>query len=161
MMMTNAKLALIDNEIIRLTNLRNSQNEFLAEKTGTLKFLMFLWGNAPDGEENKTIVADLKKSANEKFVILKDYYNASDKFLESKILFFTYYKQNAFPEKFIDRMNEDMTEHSMCSWSYFGMAEHEEQRVIIMNEFDFFKRVINSTPVIKKKTRRSGKKHRK
>tara|TARA_R110001592_G_scaffold357864_1_gene661669 strand:- start:1140 stop:1598 length:459 start_codon:yes stop_codon:yes gene_type:complete len=147
----------IDHEIIRLTKLKNHQNEILAEKTTEYKFLMFLWENSPHGEK----IDDLKKTTDEKYVTLKDYYNAGDKFLESKILFFTYFKQNVFPENFIDRMNADMSEYITCSWAYFGMADHKEQRDTVMKEFEFFKTIINSMPVIKKKTRRSGKKHRK
>jgi len=151
----------IDSEINRLMVLKQTINAEGRSKLMKVKFLISLWGNAPDGEENKTIVADLKKGVNEKLVVVEDYYNATAKHLETKILFFTYYKQNAFPEKFIDRLNEHMGEWITCGWAYLGMEEHEKQREEVMNEFDFFKRVINSTPVIKKKTRRSGKKHRK
>ena len=151
----------IDNEIIRLTDLKQCLNADRQSKILKAKFLISMWGNAPDGEANEKRVADLKKGIDEKLVVCEDYYNATDKFLETKILFFTYYKQNAFPEKFIDRMNEDFAEHTTCSWAYFGMAEHEKERDQAMEEFDFFKQIINSTPVIKKRTRRSGKKHRK
>ncbi len=139
----------IDIEITRLTDLRNSQKETLDTKLSVYHFLNYL--NGGDGDEEHKDKLDL----------VKNYYNASDKFLETKILFFTHYKQQAFPEKFIDRMNEHMGEQITSAWAYLGMEEHEEERKGALSEFEFFKTIINRFPVIKKKTRRSGKKHRK
>jgi len=140
----------VDNEIQRIINLKERQMKSFQERNTTGMMLMLLM---PNDEYLK-----------EKVNISNEYYKNAFVYLDKKIEFFNYYKNNEFPKNFIDTMNEAMNDWLLSGWAYLGMEEHNKQAVDAKNEFQFYKRVISSCGVIqdkKKPTRRGGKKHRK
>jgi len=137
----------IDIEIQDIINLKETQLEVLQRR----KIVLMMMESLTPNEEAK-------------INLMKEYYKNLFKFLDKKIEFFNYYKNNEFPKNFIDTMNEALNDWLLSGWAYIGMKEHTQQAKDAKDEFEFYKRVISFCGVIqdkKKPTRRGGKKHRK
>jgi len=137
----------IDIEIQDIINLKETQLEVLQGR----KIVLMMMESLTPNEEAK-------------INLMKEYYKNLFKFLDKKIEFFNYYKNNEFPKNFIDTMNEALNDWLLSGWAYIGMKEHTQQAKDAKDEFEFYKRVISFCGVIqdkKKPTRRGGKKHRK
>jgi len=137
----------IDIEIQDIINLKETQLEVLQGR----KIVLMMMESLTPNEEAK-------------INLMKEYYINLFKFLDKKIEFFNYYKNNEFPKNFIDTMNEALNDWLLSGWAYIGMKEHTQQAKDAKDEFEFYKRVISFCGVIqdkKKPTRRGGKKHRK
>jgi len=136
----------IDIEIQDIINLKETQLEVLQGR----KIVLMMMESLTPNEEAK-------------INLMKEYYINLFKFLDKKIEFFNYYKNNEFPKNFIDTMNEALNDWLLSGWAYIGMKEHTQQAKDAKDEFEFYKRVISFCGVIqdkKKPVRRGGKKHR-
>jgi len=139
----------IDIEIQNIINLKETQMEVLQGRNIVLMMMESSFG---------------KPNEEAKINLMKEYFKNLFKFLDKKIEFFNYYKNNEFPKNFIDTMNEALNDWLLSVWAYIGMKEHKKQAKYAKDEFEFYKRVISLCGVIqdkKKPTRRGGKKHRK
>ena len=138
----------IDAEIQRIINLKERQVTIYAKRNATFAIFYSL----------------LDDDDKEKHTVAVEYYENALKLLNIKIEFWNYLKKKEFPKNFIEIMNEGLNDWLMTAWAHLGMQEHKQQGDKAIQEFEFFKTMINRYDVIqdkKKPTRRGGKKHRK
>jgi hypothetical protein len=141
---------MINEEIVRLEALRESQTDACESKLMMINLLEMM-GRITDEQKQKKLVVE-------------EFYKCSNRHLAHKIKFWKQYQTGEMEANMLIKMNETMLEWIEAGWAYFGQAGIKEESEQVKEEYNMFKLMFERCKIkeqVKKKTRRGGKKHKK